>query len=135
MIRKASLSAAVYLGVVFLSGALVGAFAYRLYTVNTVKSSSIPRSPEEHRRRAIAEMTRRLHLSPDQVTRVEQIMEETRLRFEDLRERQKPALKAAEMEHHDKIRAILDPSQKLEYEKMREERERRRQELQKNPKP
>ena len=49
MTRRSNLATAVYLMLVFLSGVLVGVFAYRLYMVNTVISGSQrpPRSPEE----------------------------------------------------------------------------------------
>lgn len=124
MTRKASLSAVVYLALVFLSGALVGAFGYRLYMVNTVSSNT--RSPEDYRRHYVTEMNGRLHLSQEQVSNLQRIMDETRQQYRDLHDRQKPEIKGIEAQQYQKILAILGEPQRAEYEKMRAERERRR---------
>lgn len=130
--RRSSLSAVVYLVLVFLSGALVGAFAYRLYMVGTVSSSAGAKSAEEYRKRAIEEMTTRLHLSPEQVSSLNQIYDETRLRFRELHEKQRPQFRAIEQDQYQKILAMLTEPQRAEYEKMREERDRRRQQEKRN---
>lgn len=130
--RKASLSAVVYLVLVFLSGALVGAFAYRLYMVSSVSSSAALKSPEEYRKRAIEEMTTRLHLSPEQVASIQQIYDETRQRFRELHEKQRPEFRVIENAQYQKILATLTEPQRVEYLKMREERDRRRQQEKKN---
>lgn len=127
MSKRSTLSAAVYLLLVFLSGALVGAFSYRLYTVNTVYSGRPPRSPEEYRRKYVEETTARLKLSPDQVTSLQQILDATRQRYHDVHERYRPELKAIENEQYKNILSMLTEPQRAEYEKMRAERERRRQ--------
>lgn len=125
MSRQSTVSAVIYLVVVFLSGALVGAFAYRLYMVNSVSGSN--RSPEEYRRHYVAEMTSRLHLSTDQVSNLQRIMDETRQRYKDLHDRQRPDMKVIENEQYEKVKAMLTEPQRTEYDKMRAERERRRQ--------
>ena len=131
MNQRSNLSAAGYLLLVFLSGVLVGVFSYRLYMVNTVVSGSgttkTARSPDDYRKKAVEEMTRRLKLSPDQVSSLQSIMDETRQHYRDVHERQKPELKTIETEHHQKIMAMLNEGQRAEYLKMHEERERRRQ--------
>jgi hypothetical protein len=127
--RRPSVTTAAYLLMVFLSGALVGAFAYRLYMVNTVISETRPpRNPEEYRRRYVEEMTTRLKLSTDQVGQLQAIMDRTRQRMNDVRERSMPLFKALETEQYEQVRAILDETQRAEYENMRAERERRRKE-------
>lgn len=125
--RKSSLSAVVYLVLVFLSGALVGAFAYRLYMVGSVSSNAMPKSPEEYRKRAIEEMTSRLHLSPEQVSSIHKIYDETRQRFRELHEKQRPEFRVIEDGQYQKILAVLTEPQRAEYQKMREERDRRRE--------
>jgi hypothetical protein len=125
--NRSSLSAAVYLLLVFLSGALVGIFSYRLYTANTVYSSRIPRNPEEYRRKYVEETTTRLKLSGDQVANLQQILDETRQRYHDVHERYRPELKAIETDQYKKILSMLTETQRAEYENMRAERERRRQ--------
>ncbi|MCL4401265.1 MAG: hypothetical protein M1436_01185 [Acidobacteria bacterium] len=127
MIRRSSLFAGIYVLVVFLSGALVGAFAYRLYMVQTVISGPRPRTPEEYRRNYVREMTHRLKLSQEQVTHLQQIMDETRLRYRELHDKERPAMKLIEDEQYQKVREMLNESQRAEYETMRAEREKRRQ--------
>lgn len=125
MTRRSNLTTAVYLLVVFLSGALVGVFAYRLYTVNTVQSSG-RRTPEEYRRHYIEVMKTRLQLSPEQVESLGRIMDGTQQRYRELHERNKPELRSIEAAQYEQVRAMLNDGQRAEYEKMRAEREEKR---------
>jgi hypothetical protein len=116
--------------VVFASGAIVGAFAHRLYMVQSVQSvreaAETARDPQEYRKRYLAEMRTRLSLTPEQETALNDILDDTRVRYRELHERFRPEMKAIQNEQTDKINAILNPRQQTEYEKMREEREQRR---------
>lgn len=125
--KSSTLSAVVYLVLVFLSGALVGAFAYRLYMVGSVSSSSMAKNPEEYRKRAIEEMTARLRLSPEQIASIQRVYDDTRQRFRDLHEKQRPEYRVIENDQYQRILALLTEPQRVEYQKMREERDRRRQ--------
>lgn len=125
--KPSSLSAALYVALVFASGVVVGAFGHRLLFVNSVNSSNRPPNPEEWRRKYNEEIRTRLSLSPEQFTKLQAILDETRQRFRDLRERSKPQMKAIQDEQVQKINAILDERQRAEYTKFREERERRRE--------
>lgn len=129
--KASKLAIALYLALVFCSGALVGGFGYRLYTVSTV-SAKTQHDPAEYRRWLIDEYRRRLNLSQDQVRQVNQILDEMRLRYRDEHERTKQEIKAAQ---HEKIRAILDDTQKAEYEKMRQERQQREKQQRKSNRP
>jgi Spy/CpxP family protein refolding chaperone len=115
---------AMYLGLVFASGAVLGAFGQRLYTASSV-SAKTTRNPEEFRKRVLATMERRLSLTPEQESKVNVILDETRARFNEVDERTKPELKAIREEQQSKINAILTPAQQIEYAKMRQEREER----------
>jgi Spy/CpxP family protein refolding chaperone len=129
--RRSNLTTAVYLLLVFLSGALVGVFAYRLYMVNTVMSDAVRPTrmpPDEYRRLYVEEMTARLKLSPDQVGQLQEIMDGTHRRFREVHERYRPEMTAIEGEQYHSIRSMLDDTQRAEYEAMRAERERRRKE-------
>src|SRR5215471_13418102 len=79
---KSKLSAFFYLLLVFASGAVVGAFAYRLYIVNPVLSGGSPPpkrpDPEEVRRRLVKEMRDRVKLDDQQVVQLNQIFDRTR---------------------------------------------------------
>jgi len=111
-----------YIGLVFASGAVLGALGHRLYTVSTV-SAKVTRNPDEFRKRVIAEYQTRLKLTDVQVSQLSEIMDETRSRVEETRQKMKPAYQKIHEEQTEKIRAMLNPNQQSEYEKIRKERE------------
>ncbi|HZT40418.1 MAG TPA: hypothetical protein VFA28_21185 [Bryobacteraceae bacterium] len=119
--RLSRLNIALYIGLIFLSGAVVGVFADRLYSVSGVRAKD-PRDPKEWRSRYMAEMKSRLGLRPDQVTSLNNILDETRTRFHEVHDRMQPELDAIREQQVNKIRAMLDDRQRAEYEKMRAER-------------
>jgi Spy/CpxP family protein refolding chaperone len=113
---------ATYVGLVFVSGALLGAFSHRLYTVSGV-SANAPRNPEEFRRRYMEEMKTRLKLTPDQVTQLSAILDETRSRVRSTRESIEPEIRKIREEQQEKVHHILSAEQRPEYDQMRKERE------------
>jgi Spy/CpxP family protein refolding chaperone len=113
---------ALYVGLVFVSGALLGAFSHRLYTVSGV-SANAPRNPEEFRRRYMEEMKSRLKLTADQVTKLSVILDETRARVRSTRESIEPEIRKIRDEQQEKVHQILSADQRPEYDKMRQERE------------
>ncbi len=125
--KRRSLTPAFYLLLVFASGVAVGGSAHLLYSSKSVMASSSPKSPAEYRRQLVAEMRVRLHLTADQVSRLEPILDETRQRYQECHKKIDPETKAIQAEQTQKIRALLSDDQKTEFEKMRAERERNRQ--------
>ena len=133
---KRTLSTAFYILLVFLSGAVVGAFAHRLYMVNTVVSAK----PDEVRHHILDEMRTRLSLSEEQVKQLNAIMDSTKARYHEVKERwdkqskqaAQPELKAITEDQAGKIRAILSEAQQVEYEKYRAERQKRREQQRKS---
>jgi hypothetical protein len=123
---KSRLSAAVYLLLVFLSGALVGGFSHRLYMTRSVNAA--PRSPDEWRKKYVSELRERLTLDNQQVNELQQILDETRKKFQQMRDQEKPVAQKIQNEQTDRIRAMLRPDQQQRYEEFRLERERKRQE-------
>jgi len=134
--RRSTLSTAFYILLVFLSGAVVGAFAHRLYMVNTVVSAK----PDEVRHHILDEMRTRLSLSEEQVKQLNAIMDSTKARYHEVKERwdkqskqaAQPELKAITEDQAGKIRAILSEPQRIEYEKYRAERQKRREQQRKS---
>ncbi len=139
--KRATLSTALYVMLVFLSGAVVGGFAHRLYMVNTVFSVPVSPKPEDVRRKIVEEMRTRLSLTNDQVTQLSAIMDSTKARFHEVRSkwdkeahiRAKPELKAIQEDQVQKVKEILTEAQRPEYDKYRADREKQRQ--QDNSKP
>jgi|SRR5215471_13496078 len=134
--KRSTLSTAFYILLVFLSGAVVGAFAHRLYVVNTVVSAK----PDEVRRKHLEELRTRLSMSDEQVAQYNAILDATRARYHEVKKRwddqarqaAKPELKAITDDQIQKIKAILSEPQRAEYEKVLEERQKHRQQQQNN---
>jgi len=122
--KPSNATAALYVVLIFLSGVLVGGFGYRLYSASSVNAARA-RSSEDYRVRYVTEMRNRLKLSERQVEELNAILDATRERWREVRERYKPEMKSIQDEQVERIRAILDPAQRTEYEKMRAEREER----------
>ncbi|SRR5579883_2702799 len=116
---------ALYVGLVFASGLVLGAFGEKLYTASTVAAKQRP-NPEELRKKIVAEYESRLKLSPDQVSKLNQIMDETRARMEETRQKMRPAYQKIHEDQVAKVREILTADQQAEYDKMRKEREEQR---------
>lgn len=118
---------ALYMALVFACGGVVGAFAHRLYTVSGVSANAAQRNPEEYRKRFMADMKARLQLNDDQAAKLSVIMDETRARFRDVRDKFEPEMQKIREDQRQKISALLSPSQQAEWQKMMEERQRRRE--------
>ena len=117
-----------YVGLVFLSGAVLGVFGDRLYTVTTVtraKNATTKLSPEEYRRGYMGFMQKRLNLAEGQVTKLGLIFDETRARMNEVHERTVPEQQEIQKSQSDKIRALLSPAQQSEYDVVIKERRER----------
>jgi hypothetical protein len=69
-----------------------------------------------------------LKLDGNQVQRVNVILDETRARYREVKERYRPEMKQIHEEQIQKVRTILNEQQQGEYDKFREEREKRMRE-------
>jgi Spy/CpxP family protein refolding chaperone len=119
------------LTLVFLSGIVVGAVGYRLYTAEPAAATERRPSPEEFRQRYVGMMKTRLNLSEDQLGRLNAILDETREAFRQLEEKSRTEKQALRDRQVEKINAILDETQRIEYEQIRKEREERRKQMEK----
>src|SRR5262245_10178282 len=91
---KKSMGVGVSLLAVFLSGAVVGAFGHRLYMVRSVYSgpATVPPAapkPEDFRKKYVEELRTRLHLDEPQLGKLNTILDQTREKFHEMRERSK----------------------------------------------
>ncbi len=133
--KRSTTSAALWLLVVFLSGIAVGAVGYRLYTVKKVSAAVVPPpvkrpSPEEFRKWYVDELHTKLHLDDTQVQKLGAVLDDTRVKFDAEKERNKAAMKQIHDGQISSIRSILTDAQKPEYDKIHAEREKRRKERQ-----
>jgi uncharacterized membrane protein len=122
---KPTFSAALYLLLVFLSGAVVGTVAYRAYTMNTASASTPARKrdPEEFRKHYVQDMRTRLKLDAGQVAQLEQILDQTREEFHQMNAKMRAEGQAIQNLQVEKISTMLREDQRPLYEKFRTERE------------
>ena len=118
---------ALYMALVFACGGVVGAFAYRLYTVSGVSANVGQRNPEEFRKRFMADLKSRLQLNDDQAAKLGVIMDETRMRVRAARVTIEPELQKIRDDQKQRISELLSPSQQIEWQKIVDERQRKRE--------
>ena len=134
---KRSLAIPLYVLMVFLSGALVGAVGYRLYSAKTVSATVAAKpKPEEWRKHVVEDMRTRLKLSDEQVSKLQAAFDETKQNFVAYDQRSKAERKSIIEGQHQTIRAFLNDEQRAEYDKLLQERQaKRRAEAQKKHSP
>lgn len=115
---------ALYLLLVFISGAVVGALGYRTYKPPSA-SSNARVSPEEFRHQYLQEIKTRVNLSDDQLEKVNTILDETRTRFHDARDKHNDIVKQIGEEQRAKMKAILSPDQIPKAEQFWQDRDQR----------
>jgi len=126
---------ALYMALVFVCGGVVGAFAYRLYTVSGVSANVGPRNPEEFRKRFMADLKSRLQLNDDQAAKLGAILDETRMRVRAARMTIEPELEKIRDDQRQRISELLSPNQQAEWQKILDERQRKRESKKNRPSP
>jgi len=134
--KRSNLLIAIYLVLIFGCGIVVGAFASRLYWPTPVIGKQTPGrpNPEEWRRQYVGEMQNRLKLTPDQLIKLNEILDETGKKVHAERERHGQEMKSIREEQVGRNRQMLTPEQIPEYEKLRQEHEKARAAQQGNKK-
>lgn len=120
---RSRFSAALYLVLVFLSGALLGGFAYRLYSASTVSATAGRRLNDvEWRKRYMDEMRTQVHTDADEDAQINQILDDTKVNVGKIREREKQEAQDEQNRQIAKIVQLLRPDQRPLYAKLRAER-------------
>ncbi len=91
--RKSNTVLAAYFVLVFLVGGVLGALAFRLYTVNSVSANRGRRNPEEYRKRYVEEMTTRLKLDEAQLKQLNIVLDQTRDDMRTIHEKYQPEMR------------------------------------------
>jgi hypothetical protein len=133
--RLTKWTVALYMGLVFVCGGVVGAFGHRLYTVSGVSANASARNPEEFRKQFQAELKSRLKLSDEQFSKLDAIMDDTRREYRAARQTIEPEMRKIREEQQQKIGALLSPDQQAEWQKILEERARNRQNKKRGGRP
>ena len=111
-----------YLLVVFVSGAAVGALGYRTYNP---PSSAAKVSPEVWRKQYLQDLTSKVNLTTEQAQKVDGILEETSNRFHEARAQHNQIVKQIGDQQRSDIRAILTPDQLPKVDQFWQERDQR----------
>jgi hypothetical protein len=122
--KRWNLPIAVYLFVVFISGGVVGALGYRMYNPPAARSDQHP-NPDAWRRQYLDDLRTQVNLTPDQVQKVNAILDATDASFNQARDQHHQEIEKIKEEHRAKLRAILTAEQLPKYETFRTERDAR----------
>jgi hypothetical protein len=140
---KSRLSAALSLLLVFLSGGVLGAFTYRLYSISPVQSGkdagTPPRklSPEEWRKKYVSDLVGAVKLDAQQIAALNAVLDRTRdevdklngkmkLEHDAVNEKWHPDREAIHHNQVESVKGLLRPDQLPLYDAFRAERERQR---------
>jgi hypothetical protein len=138
---KLGLSAVLSALLMFFSGAVLGAFSYRLYSISPVQSGKDPgappkkMNPEEFRQRYVADLTSAVKLDARQIAALNHVLDQTRDEAGKLNEKIKQDHDAVNEKWHadreamhtrqvEDINGLLRPDQLPLYAAFRAERER-----------
>lgn len=123
--------AALYLGLVFAAGSVLGAAAHRFYAVQTADarvSQPARKSSKEYRAELVACLRDEIKLTQEQATEVSAIYDDIGDQYHAVRRTIDPEVKALRAQRADRIMALLDDEQKMKYQEILAERERKRAE-------
>jgi Spy/CpxP family protein refolding chaperone len=113
---------ALYMSLVFASGAALGVLGNRYYTATTARTiptkGKRPPSPDEFRRLYLNGMQKQLLLSDDQVKKLSSVMDETRTLMDQMHKRNLPEQIDIQRSQNEKIRALFDEVQRSKYDDM-----------------
>lgn len=121
---------AIYLGLVFAAGSILGVAAHRFYAVQSADARvTQPRkTSEEYRKELMVCLRNELKLSPEQVLEVDRIYDDIGERYKEVRKVIDPDVKALRVERTERIMSLLDDQQKVKYQQILDDRERKWQE-------
>lgn len=124
--RNKQTTAAIFAVLLFACGVAVGVLGDRYYGMKEVHARP---SLDTLRTRYVAEMKSRLHLTPDQVTKLNTVLDQTRERFKAFRDEHRSEFDHINQQQIDAVRGLLTPEQVPEYDKLLAERERRHKDM------
>lgn len=119
--NRQRVTAAIFAILLFACGVIAGALGHRYYAMTSVSA----RNSDVFRQRYISEMRSKLRLTPDQITKLEAIMDDTKARYHAVREQTRPEMLKIKQEHVEAVKNILTPQQVPIYEQIIAEHERR----------
>jgi Spy/CpxP family protein refolding chaperone len=123
--------AALWVGVVFLLGAVLGGMLGYGFAHHTAMAAPTQVTDTEKRARKVQRLTQELNLTPDQQKRLDVIITSVQAQYKAIRQSTEPQIDQARQKGREQIRAILTPEQKPQFEdflkRLDEERKRNTQ--------
>ena len=129
MTRPSKSTAAFYLTLVFVAGAAFGFASSQFYTARVAEADEASfQTAADYRKNLVASLDHDLGLDDDQVSEILQILDDVGDRWYQVRDAMEPEFEAIRQERAARIMSVLNPSQRLTYEKLLDDRRRRREE-------
>jgi Spy/CpxP family protein refolding chaperone len=126
--RRNQWAAALFALIIFCCGIAVGVLADRYYDTEVVVAKTTP--AENFRKHYVSQMRSRLDLTPAQVAQLETILDDTKAKYKDLRDKYRPQVAEIKNGQIERVKSILNPHQVPIYEQMVKEHEQHAQEEQ-----
>lgn len=108
--------AAVWVGVVFLLGALLGSVSGYIFASHSHADNKPVLSDDERRAQKVSLLSRDLKLTSDQQTQLDAAIREAQAKIKAIRSASQPQIDAARSEARAKVRSFLKPDQLPGYE-------------------
>ena len=124
--------ARIWLGVVFLVGAAIGAVFGYSFAHHHAYAATPPVAVSESERRAkrVADMTQELGLTPDQATKVDDIIKNTHAEMKTVRDKAEKDVDGLREQARNQMRTFLTDQQKSKFETMVQRDDERRKQQQ-----
>ncbi|HUX67104.1 MAG TPA: hypothetical protein VMV31_06420 [Terriglobales bacterium] len=105
-----------YVGLIFVSGLLLGGTLMNLAEHYWLHAHTANEYDIRQHRLIAAKMSQRLHLSPQQQSQVDAILQQTVGQYQQLEQRLAPQFDQLRQQDRDHLRAILNPQQRVEFD-------------------
>ncbi len=102
-------------------GVVAGVLGQRYFSTRIVNA----RTAEDFRQHYVTEMKSQLNLTPQQVSQLEVILDDTKAKYRAVRDQSRPAMLKVKEEQINRVKSILMPQQIPVYEQLVAEREHR----------
>ena len=121
---RSRFSAALYLVLVFASGTLVGVVGNRLYMTSVVAANTTPapRTMAQYRVQFLGEMKQKVGATDTQIAQITSLLDESKRRFDELHQQEKPLRDKIDQDRVEGIRAIFNEKQRAAFDQWRADR-------------
>ena len=113
--------ARLWLGLVFILGAAIGgvfgySFAHRSYAASQAPAATL--SEPERRAKRVAEMTKEVGLTPEQIAQIDQIIHQAHDEMKTIHEKSDADVDVVRQRAREQMRSLLTPDQRPKFEAM-----------------